>query len=63
MREKKTFFLVNQTLELNRFYYTESSNLRPVRSHSDASKMSPQDPTRRFSENIFSLEISIGSVC
>ena len=32
---KKRFFLVNQTLELNRFYYTESSNLRPVRSHSD----------------------------
>ena len=35
------FIRVNQTLELNRLYYTESSNLRSVRLRSDPPKMSP----------------------
>ena len=34
-------FLVNQALDLNRFYYTESSSFRPVRSHSVAPKKLP----------------------
>ena len=43
--DQRRHFLVNQTLEWNRFYYDKSSNLRPVRSHFVAPKKSPQCPS------------------
>ena len=38
---------MSETLELNRFYYTESSNLRTVRSRSVAPKKTPLNKTKR----------------
>ena len=41
VHSSEAIFLLNETLEYNRFYSIGSSNLKPVRSHYVAPKMSP----------------------